>query len=110
MKHRPNLITACVIVIFMTCHCVDEAKAADCNRPAPEPITHIELPGNPFEPIPTNDGCWIFASLAVYGLRDENFVLVVWAINGVLSSEFRVLSKPRLTQCFLWLSDDVVRQ
>jgi hypothetical protein len=63
MKPRPNVITICVILIFLICHCVNAAQAADCDRPAPEPITHIELPGNPFEPIPTNDGCWIFVSL-----------------------------------------------
>ena len=61
MKPRPTVITVCLILIF---HCVNEVDAADCNRTAPQPITHIELPGNPFAPIPTRDGCWIFVSLA----------------------------------------------
>ena len=61
MKPRPPVITVCLILIF---HCVNEVDAADCNRTAPQPITHIELPGNPFAPIPTSDGCWIFVSLA----------------------------------------------
>src|SRR5438094_3927599 len=61
MKPRPTVITVCLILIF---HCVNEVDAADCNRTAPQPITHIELPGNPFAPVPTSDGCWIFVSLA----------------------------------------------
>src|SRR2546430_17649694 len=64
MKLRPDVITVCVVLIFLNCHYVNDANAADCNRPAPQPITHIELPANPFEPIPTTDGCWIFVSLA----------------------------------------------
>ena len=64
MKPRPDVISVCVVLIFLNCHYVNDAKAADCNRPTPQPITHVELPANPFEPIPTNDGCWIFVSLA----------------------------------------------
>ena len=36
---------------------------ARCSQPAAEAIVHIELPGHPFTPIPTRDGCWIFVSL-----------------------------------------------
>ena len=64
MKPTRNVITVCLILIFLNCDWVNEAKAANCNQAVQQPITHIALPGNPFEPIPTNDGCWIFVSLA----------------------------------------------
>jgi len=34
-----------------------------CNQPAPQPVTQVSLPGNPFEPLPTADGCWILVSM-----------------------------------------------
>jgi DNA-binding beta-propeller fold protein YncE len=39
------------------------AKPSGCNQPAPEAISFINVPGHPFMPIPTRDGCWIFVSL-----------------------------------------------
>ena len=39
-------------------------KAAVCNQPAPEPVIFVDVPGHPFTPIPTEDGCWIFVSLS----------------------------------------------
>lgn len=34
-----------------------------CNAPTPEPVVHVVLPGNPFTPQPTADGCWIFVAM-----------------------------------------------
>jgi DNA-binding beta-propeller fold protein YncE len=84
MKPRRNAITACAFLIVLSLHWVDEAKGADCNRAAPEPITHIELPGSPFEPIPTNDGCWIFVSL-VSTKSEPGRVAVLKRDEGVIS-------------------------
>lgn len=39
------------------------APAANCNQPAKDPISLVELPGHPFEPIVTRDGCWLFVSM-----------------------------------------------
>jgi DNA-binding beta-propeller fold protein YncE len=37
----------------------------DCNQPASEPISWVNLPGaHAFQALPSNDGCWIFVSLA----------------------------------------------
>lgn len=38
------------------------ADATGCNQPASKAITLVDVPGRPFEPIPTRDGCWIFVS------------------------------------------------
>jgi len=36
---------------------------ADCNAPARDSITMVEVPGNPFQALPSADGCWVFVSL-----------------------------------------------
>ena len=41
-----------------------QASATACNQATAEPITFVDLPGHPFTPIPTTDGCWIFVSLS----------------------------------------------
>jgi len=38
-------------------------KAAECTQPSARPVALIEVPGNPFQAIPTGDGCHIFVSL-----------------------------------------------
>ncbi|HEY4129779.1 MAG TPA: hypothetical protein VGM50_04150, partial [Gemmatimonadaceae bacterium] len=37
---------------------------ADCNAPAKDPITYVDVHENVFQALPTEDGCWVFASLA----------------------------------------------
>jgi DNA-binding beta-propeller fold protein YncE len=41
------------------------AQAIDCNQPAHEAVTWIDLPGQAFQALPSADGCWIFVSLPV---------------------------------------------
>lgn len=36
---------------------------AVCTRPAAQPVAIVELPGSPFQAIPTADGCHVFVSL-----------------------------------------------
>ena len=36
---------------------------ASCNQPAPQAITLVDVPGHPFMPVPTKDGCWVFVSI-----------------------------------------------
>ena len=41
------------------------ARAQDsCNAPAKDAIVQLEVPGSPFEPVITADGCWLFVTLA----------------------------------------------
>ena len=35
-----------------------------CNAPAKDAIVHLDMPGSPFEPVITADGCWLFVTLA----------------------------------------------
>ena len=40
-------------------------SAADCNQPTPGPIAWVDLPStHAFQALPTQDGCWVFVSLA----------------------------------------------
>lgn len=34
-----------------------------CNAPTAEPVVDVALPGNPFTPVVTPDGCWIFVAM-----------------------------------------------
>ena len=34
-----------------------------CNIPAKDPIVQLEVPGSPFEPVVSADGCWLFVTL-----------------------------------------------
>ena len=38
--------------------------SSNCNTPAREPIVHITVSSNPFQALPTADGCWAFVSLS----------------------------------------------
>ena len=41
------------------------SPTTDCDQPASEPIVWVNLPGaNAFQALPSDDGCWIFVSLA----------------------------------------------
>ena len=39
------------------------AQPAGCNRPLPEPVTVIKLPGRLAGMAPTRDGCWVFTGV-----------------------------------------------
>jgi DNA-binding beta-propeller fold protein YncE len=40
-----------------------QINAAACTQPAARPVAIVDLPGNPFQAIPTSDGCHVFVSL-----------------------------------------------
>jgi DNA-binding beta-propeller fold protein YncE len=54
-----------------------QAKAADCNSLASEPIRYVKLPGQPFSTISSPDGCWLFVSLSSSNPREINGVAVL---------------------------------
>jgi len=60
-------LIACVAAGLLTTaasRLMAQASAPACNQAASEPITFVDVPGHPFTPIPTTDGCWIFVSLS----------------------------------------------
>ena len=56
-----------------------------CNSPAKEPIVELEVPGRPFEPVISADGCWIFVTITAGGNANGGGVSVVRRNAGALS-------------------------
>lgn len=57
-----------VVTIIALCRCAAppprrSAGATECNQPAQQAVLTVNLPGRPFQALPTTDGCWIFVSL-----------------------------------------------
>lgn len=67
------------------CACTAIAQESDCNRPASKPIELVNLPGHPFEPIPTPDGCWIFVSITQGERPSDAGIAVLQRGGGKLS-------------------------
>jgi DNA-binding beta-propeller fold protein YncE len=63
-------ISSMFLAITAIASCLGILRAAAspttaCNQPAAEPIAWVNLPGaHAFQALPSNDGCWIFVSLA----------------------------------------------
>jgi len=69
-RRGPNKWRAAIIWLSLVGSAVSCARsparsaAAACTRPSTRPVAIVELPGNPFQAIPTSDGCHVFVSLA----------------------------------------------
>ena len=55
-----------------------------CNQPTPRPILHVALPGRPFQPLATSDGCWIFVTMSST-VASENGIAVLRRGGGAVS-------------------------
>ncbi len=54
---------SCALVLALAI--ATSARAQDsCNSPAKDAIVHLNMPGSPFEPVVSADGCWLFVTLA----------------------------------------------
>jgi len=63
------------------------AQQSTCNAPASDPIVQLDMPGNPFEPVVTPDGCWIFVTLTGGNEQGGGRVVVVRRDAGSLRVE-----------------------
>jgi DNA-binding beta-propeller fold protein YncE len=59
----------------------------NCNAPTSEPVVHVELPGNPFTPLSTRDGCWLFVSIAGGGSGSPGGIAVLRRADGQVKLE-----------------------
>lgn len=58
-------LAICVLVLSASpSRAQNSTGSTDCNQAAPKAITEVDVPGRPFEPLPTMDGCWILVSFA----------------------------------------------
>lgn len=55
-----------------------------CNAPASDPIVQLDVPGRPFEPVVSSDGCWIFLTL-IQDQGGDGRIAVVRRTGGKLS-------------------------
>jgi len=67
------------------------AAPSSCNGAPAEPITIVDVPGNPFQALPSADGCWIFVSMPGGQARGASKIGVLHRGGGKLSVE-RVIS------------------
>ncbi len=71
------------------------AAAPDCNAPSHDASVTVSTPGNPFQALPSVDGCWVFVSIA-RGANENSGIAVYRRSNGVLSfvRETRIAGSP----------------
>jgi 6-phosphogluconolactonase (cycloisomerase 2 family) len=58
-----------------------------CNVPSAQPVAHVELPANPFTPLPTRDGCWLFVTMTSPAPRTPGSIAVLRRANGIAKVE-----------------------
>jgi len=66
VRHMRSAAVTAWMSLTWTAACIHQPPRSDeseCARAAAEPVALIELPGNPFQAIPTSDGCHVFVSL-----------------------------------------------
>jgi DNA-binding beta-propeller fold protein YncE len=61
------------------------AQDSACNVQAKDPIVHLDMPGRPFEPVISADGCWIFVTLTQGNGANGGRVAAVHHTSGSLS-------------------------
>ncbi len=54
----------------------------NCDAPARDAITQVAIDGNPFTPIPSLDGCYVFVSIAQPNARVRGGVAVISRVGG----------------------------
>ncbi len=66
-----------LIAVFLMLACAGTARATDrCGQPMADAIAFVSVPGAPFQPIVSRDGCWVFVSLNSTDPRRVNGVAV----------------------------------
>lgn len=67
-----------------------------CNAAAPQPVSYVALPGNPFSTVASKDGCWLFVSLTSSNPRSANGVAMLSRADGriTLKKVFPVEAEP----------------
>jgi hypothetical protein len=69
--------------------------ATDCNAPSRDASVTVSTPGNPFQALPSADGCWVFVSIT-RGADNASGIAVYRRANGTLSlvRETRLAGSP----------------
>jgi DNA-binding beta-propeller fold protein YncE len=62
-----------------------EMLASDCNAPPRAAVTHVPLPGHPFDTVLSPDGCWAYVSVLSSNPASPNGVAVLRRAGGTLT-------------------------
>ena len=62
-------------------------QPAGCNGPPTEPVTFVDVPGSPFQALPSADGCWIFVSMPGGPTRGQAKIGVLRRAAGKVTVE-----------------------
>jgi DNA-binding beta-propeller fold protein YncE len=80
------LTRSCAFALALLLAAAPAVRAQDaCNASAKDAIVHLDVPGTPFEPVITADGCWLFVTLASGNRLDGGDIAVVRRDAGKLS-------------------------
>jgi len=90
-----------LFALFALVNCVQSAPgtgapaAADCNGPSRDPSVIVSTPGNPFQALPSGDGCWVYASIA-RGANESSAIALYRRSGGALKfvREVRLAGSP----------------
>lgn len=80
-----SVIARAALVLTLVAAPATGAQATACNLPAKDPIVHLDMPGRPFEPVISADGCLIFVTLTPANGANGGSVAAVHHTNGSLS-------------------------
>ncbi|MGA2340036.1 MAG: hypothetical protein ABSF75_09085 [Terracidiphilus sp.] len=96
---QPTRLDLVLLALLFICFSPARLLAVDCNAAAREPLTYINLPGDPFQAISTPDGCWLFASL-VKGSSNpsEAGIAVLRRADGIISLKRTLTAKELLAK------------
>ena len=78
-----GMLTACASQHAGTTTGAPETSAA-CNAPLADSIQVVDLPGSPFQALPSADGCWVFASMPSGQQSRTGGIAVLHRANGRL--------------------------
>src|SRR5437016_6052906 len=69
-------------MLSTVCGFTQSKQTIDCNRPAPDPVTFVSLPGHPFGTAATKDCCWLFVTVTSANPRSPNGVALLKRSGG----------------------------
>lgn len=85
MTQLSSIVRAALALTLVAAPAIGAQENA-CNLPAKDPIVHLDMPGRPFEPVISPDGCWIFVTLTQQSSgADGGGIAVVRRTSGSLS-------------------------
>ncbi len=79
---RRVLLLGAALALLLTTRAY--AQSPDCNAAPANASTRLSLPANPFQALPTSDGCWVFVSLPGGGAGKPAHIAVLRRAGGSL--------------------------